>query len=164
MSEDVLSFPKSVIQLSFNMHLISYFVCPSNTCCSFHPFSFLCSFSHPLFTWPIPTLPLRLSPGVTSCRWAPSSSKLGGVVLFCAFSSFLSRTARVCFALCASVLPHCPLDAPRGRGSVLLVLDIIRSNKCLFKEWCVQHLSSQCLSHLTYRVDIQWTLNFLFHM
>lgn len=155
MSEDVLSFPKSVIQLSFNMHLISYFVCRSNTWCSFHPFSLLCSFSHPLFTWLIPTLPLRLSPGVTSCRWAPSSSKLGGVVLFCPFSSFLSCTARVCFALCASVLPQYPLDAPRGRGSVLLVLDIIRSSKCLFKECYVQHLSSQCLSHLTYRVDIQ---------
>ena len=84
MSEDVLSFPESVIRLSFNMHLISYFICPSNTCCSFHPFSLLCSFSHLLFTWLIPTLPLRLNSSILS--------------LF--LESYLTSPTPMCFCVC----------------------------------------------------------------
>ena len=128
MSEDVLSFPESVIRLSFNMHLISYFICPSNTCCSFHPFSLLCSFSHLLFTWLIPTLPLRLSPCVTSCRWAPSSSKLGGVVLFCPFSSYLCHALAVCALLCVRVcFPTACWMLLEGRALYCLYVTIIEA-------------------------------------
>ena len=128
MSEYILSFPKSVIRLSFNMHLISYFICPSNTCCSFHPFSLLCSFSHLLFTWLIPTFPLRLGPGITSCRWAPSSSKLGGVVLLCPFSSYLCHALAVCALLCVQVcFPTARWMLLEGRALYCLYLTIIEA-------------------------------------